>query len=123
MGTGAGGGSGDAWRRAHIVGNVQIKLPNGKAIGGDSGERGLVGDGEPHHGDHKGVKNEGGRNRSGPRALIGPLIEKRHCVGRRHYEQETPFAILRRGHDFWTARPRDFFWGKSHIGTRNVARL
>jgi len=84
MGAGAGGGSVDAWRCTHLVGNVQIQLPNGKVIRSDSSERRPVGDGEPHHSYDKGVKNEGGRNWGGPRALIGPLIEKRHCVRRRH---------------------------------------
>ena len=84
MGAGAGGGSVNARRCTHLVGNIQIQLPNGKAISCDSGERGPVGDGEPHHGDATGVKNDGGRNRGGPRALIGPLIEKRNRVRRRH---------------------------------------
>ncbi len=90
MGTGAGCGSVDPWRCTHLVGNVQIQLPNGKVISRYFGEWRPVGDGEPHRSDDQGMKDEGGRNRSGPRALIGPLIEKRNRVGRAPLETWNP---------------------------------
>ena len=78
------------WRYTHLVGNVQIQLPNGKVIRSDSGVRGPVGDGEPHHSDDQGMKNEGGRNRGGPRALIRPLIEERNRVKKAPSEAVEP---------------------------------
>jgi len=73
---GAGGGSMDAEVYAFRQGCLD-ELPNGRRSVATG--YGAVGDGEPHHRDEKDMKNEGSRNRSGPRPDQA-LIEKRNGV-------------------------------------------